>query len=163
MNVGGNMNVSRSIDKKEFEGTIKLFIGDDDIIDEEELANVLQLADRQHIATTNVSKSIALKISKYKRVKQTIVEYLKRGGLISDIELAAVLKSNGVDTSSSTVGRDLVGSIAKTIISEQEYEQILLLRRQNLLNGKQKGGQNYALNNVFLKDENGKFMGSSKR
>ena len=47
-------------------------------------------------------------------------------------------------------------------ISEDEYNNIVLLRAQNLLKGKQKGGQNYALNNTFQKDEHGKFTGSTR-
>lgn len=156
------MGNDRKVDKKEFEGTIKLFIGDDDIVDDDELANVLQIADKQHIATTNVNKSLATKIRKYKRVKQTIQLFLEHGGLISDLELATILKAAGVDTSSSTVGRDLTGDMAKEILSEDEYNNIVLLRAQNLLKGKQKGGQNYALNNTFQKDEHGKFTGSTR-
>lgn len=157
------MNGARKVDKKEFEGTIKLFIEEDDIVDVDELANVLQIADKQHIAKTNFSKSLALKISKYKRVKQTIQVFLEHDGLISDSDLADVLKTKGVETSSSTVGRDLTGDIAKTLLSSEDYENIINLRAQNQLRGKQKGGQNYAFNNTFQKDENGKFTGSTRK
>ena len=122
----------------------------------------MQIADKQHIATTDVNKSLATKIRKYKRVKQTIKLFLEHGGLISDIELANILKAEGIDTSSSTVGRDLTGDMAKEILTEEQYNNIVLLRASNLLKGKQKGGQNYALNNTYQKDEHGKFTGSKR-
>ena len=68
------MGNDRKVDKKEFEGTIKLFIGDDDIVDADELANVLQIADKQHIATTNVNKSLATKIRKYKISSKSFIK-----------------------------------------------------------------------------------------
>ena len=89
--------------------------------------------------------------------------FLENDGKISDEQLANLLAIANIESSSSTVGRDLTGKVAKTILTEEEYNQIILLRKQNLLAGKQKGGQNYALNNNFTKDENNKFTGSVKR
>ncbi len=72
--------------------------------------------------------------------------------------------------SSSTVGRRLVDEelmgMAFPSKSDEEIHEMYLkikeLRQRNLAQAKVLGGQNSILNNVFLKDEIGKFSGSSK-
>ena len=94
------------------------------------------------------------------RVKATIKLFLENNGQISDESLANILILSGIVTSSSTVGRDLTGNIAKSILTEDEYNQICKLRAENKLKGNQKGGIISNLKNNFQKDENGKFAGS---
>jgi len=141
---------------------IKVFSQYPGLLNEKELSSVLKLAEKENIDTKDIAKSILNKFSKIQRVKKTIAIFLENNGAISDEQLAHLLTVAGVETSSSTVGRDLTGDMAKEILSEDEYNNIVLLRAQNLLKGKQKGGQNYALNNTFQKDEHGKFTGSTR-
>lgn len=101
-------------------------------------------------------------IQRLERVKKTIEIFLENEGRISDEDLASILILSKIETSSSTVGRDLTGEIAKSLLSEEEYNYIHNLRTANKLRGKQKGGINFSLNNTFLKDENGKFTGSKR-
>ena len=98
-------------------------------------------------------------IERLERVKKTIEIFLENNGRISDEDLANILSLSKIQTSSSTVGRDLTGNIAKDILSEEEFNYIKNLRAENKLRGKQKGGLHSNINNNYLKDENGKFAG----
>ena len=80
----------------------------------------------------------------------------------SDIALE---KRTGI--SSSTVGRRLTNkkriiNVYGSDIGTSLYEQIMEIRKNNLQKGKKIGGQKSMLNNVYVKDENGKFSGSTK-
>ena len=80
----------------------------------------------------------------------------------SDIELS---KMTGI--SSSTVGRRLTNKkriiqVYGYKIGEEIYNQVMGIRKNNLQKGKKIGGQKSMLNNVYVKDENGKFSGSTK-
>jgi len=97
------------------------------------------------------------------RILKTVEEFLNCKGNISDIELAQKLNSLNIETSSSTVGRDLNSKQALYLLGEEKYKKIEELRKRNRHNAKIKGGQNYALNNISIKDEDGKFNGSKKR
>lgn len=101
-------------------------------------------------------------LARLKRVKETISLFLENKGKISDEQLAHLLTIAGVTTSSSSVGRDLTGSIAKDLLDSETYDYILKSRAENQLKGKQKGGQNYALNNTFKKNFIGEFEGSTR-
>ena len=101
-------------------------------------------------------------IQRLERVKKTIETFLVNDGKISDEDLANVLILSNIETSSSTVGRDLTGKLAKDILSEEEYNYIQNLRAANKLRGNQKGGINSSINNNYLKNENGKFTGCKR-
>jgi len=101
-------------------------------------------------------------IVRLERVKKTIEVFLENEGKISDEDLANILILSKIETSSSTVGRDLTGKIAKDILSEEEYNYIQNLRVANKVRGNQKGGLNSSINNTYLKDENGKFTGCKR-
>ncbi|MBQ7031823.1 MAG: hypothetical protein IJN13_05650 [Bacilli bacterium] len=80
----------------------------------------------------------------------------------SDIDLE---KRTGI--SSSTVGRRLTNKkriiqVYGYKIGEEIYNQVMGIRKNNLQKGKKIGGQKSMLNNVYVKDENGKFSGSTK-
>lgn len=94
------------------------------------------------------------------RVKETIKLYLENKGEISDEQLANLLTLSKIKTSSSTVGRDLTGNIAKELLDEEVFQNIQNLRAKNKIRGNQKGGTNYSLNNNYTKDDTGKFTGS---
>ena len=94
------------------------------------------------------------------RVKETVKLYLENKGEISDEQLASLLSLSNIKTSSSTVGRDLTGNIAKELLGEEVFENIQDLRTKNKIRGNQKGGANFSLNNNYTKDDTGKFTGS---
>ena len=94
------------------------------------------------------------------RVKETVKLYLENRGEITDEQLAHLLTLSKIKTSSSTVGRDLTGDVAKKLLDKEVFENIQKLRTESKLKGNQKGGTNFSLNNNYLKDENGKFVGS---
>jgi len=96
------------------------------------------------------------------RVKETIKIFLANEGKISDEDLANILILSKIETSSSTVGRDLKGKVAKDILSEEEYKHIQNLRAANKLRGNQKGGINSSISNNYIKEENGKFTGCKR-
>lgn len=79
----------------------------------------------------------------------------------SDIELE---KLTGI--SSSTVGRRLTNKqrilAAFPFSGEDVYKEIMLRRKNNLHKAKVLGGQTSMINNIYLKDEIGKFVGSHK-
>lgn len=80
----------------------------------------------------------------------------------SDIDLE---KRTGI--SSSTVGRRLTNKkriiqVYGYKIGEEIYNQVMGIRKNNLQKGKKIGGQKSMLNNVYVKDKNGKFSGSTK-
>lgn len=95
-----------------------------------------------------------------KRIKETVKLYLENRGEISDEQLAHLLTLSNIKTSSSTVGRDLTGNIAKELLGEEVFKNIQDLRAKNKIRGNQKGGTNFSLNNNYTKDDTGKFNGS---
>lgn len=97
------------------------------------------------------------------RVKKTIEIYLLNEGKISDNELANILILDGVKTSSSTVGRDLTGEVAKKILPQEQFDYIQKLRYENKIRGNQKGGLSSNLQNNYIKDEKGCFQGCKGR
>ena len=131
---------------------------------------------------TKIKNSI---IKKSKRVLETYKEFVNCGGNISDSDIAKKLNSRGIETSRSTVARDLTDNLIEIkkygnfvdsfnndiefdkvpLTSEQqkEIESIFKKRQENLELAKSKGGASFASKNEALKDENGKFKGSRKR
>lgn len=80
----------------------------------------------------------------------------------SDIALE---KRTGIP--SSTVGRRLTNKkrivdVYGFEIGQEIYAKIMEIRKNNLQKGKKIGGQKSMLNNVYVKDELGKFSGSTK-
>lgn len=106
-------------------------------------------------------KSEQQQIEIINRVKLTIELFLEND-TISDAALSRLLIFRGIKTSSSTVGRDLSGPIAKALLGDLKYKELMLKRYKNKIIGKQKGGINSIKNNDFLKDEKGKFNGCKK-
>ena len=98
----------------------------------------------------------------YKRQKTT-VEFFLQNKELSDREIADELIKQGIKTSSSTVGRDLINTIRNKLVDRNVAEAISQQRRLNRQAGRQKGGINYAANKNYKKDENGKFIGSNKK
>ena len=58
---------------------------------------------------------------------------------------------------------NLTGEKIKNYISEEEYNNIQKMRKENKLLGTIKGGKKSATINIICKDENGHFTGSKKR
>lgn len=97
------------------------------------------------------------------RILVTLKIFYENEGKISDEALARLVSIAGIETSSSTVGRDLTGEKIKNYISEEEYNNIQNLRKENKLLGTIKGGKKSAAINIICKDENGHFTGSKKK
>lgn len=97
------------------------------------------------------------------RVKATLEVFFENNGLISDNALADILIFSGIKTSSSTVGRDLVSERAEQLIGKERIEHIKKMRELNKTFGQIKGGTNSIFYNDVVRDEDGKFKGSSKR
>ena len=97
------------------------------------------------------------------RILETVKLFFENEGKISDNDLARLLSLNDIQTSSSTVGRDLTNKRTMELIGEEQYKLILKLREENKVRGTIKGGKNSVVNNDILKDENGQFMGSRRR
>ena len=97
------------------------------------------------------------------RTQVTIELFFDNEGKISDTDLARLVSLQGIETSSSTAGRDLTSERAVRLIGEERVNIIKELRAKNKLEGKIKGGKNSVSNNDVLRDENGKFQGSHKR
>ncbi len=76
----------------------------------------------------------------------------------SDKDLA---KETGIPASS--VGRYLTCSLAKEVLGENTFDYIKKKREENKSLGRKKGGQTFARNNEYIKDEFGKFIGSFKK
>lgn len=115
-----------------------------------------------------LSETQEIKI-KYRRLN-TLKVFLEDMTL-SDEKLAEILKEKQIETSSSTVGRDLTNNeIIKLIIelcpNKDPYvifNTIIEARKQNKIIGNRKGGITFAENNFAEKDEAGKFIGSKKK
>ncbi len=133
------------------------------------------------------------KLQKQTRILKTLELFVQENGNISDEELAQKLIKLNIQTSSSTVGRDLSVNIKKLFIeeniqklshtdhlaahlvarldsSELTSEQVSILafikkkRKDNKHMGQIKGGTNSYNNNDILRDkETGQFNGSSKK
>lgn len=97
------------------------------------------------------------------RILNTIKIFFDNEGKINDEHLARLLIIAGYETSSSTVGRDLVSQKCKELIGEEQYNLILKLREKNKQIGNAKGGQNSILKNNITKNEKGHFMGCERR
>ena len=96
------------------------------------------------------------------RILITVKTFSKNSNMTID-ELAELLKSQGVKTSSSTVQRDLNSQFFIKTFGEDMVERVKKQLIKNKENGVKKGGVNSMKNNVFVKDENGKFQGSRSR
>ena len=97
------------------------------------------------------------------RIFVTLKIFYENEGKISDEALARLVSIAGIETSSSTVGRDLTSNKIKNYISEEEYNNIQKMRKENKLLGTIKGGKKSSAINIICKDENGHFTGSKKR
>ena len=119
------------------------------------------------------------------RVLKTLELFTQNNGNISDSELARLLTHFNIESSSSTVGRDLTINLKKVFLDQNKNastsvehlindgltsEQVSILafvtqkRRENKHRGQIKGGQHSVFNNNILREENStKFNGSSKR
>lgn len=97
------------------------------------------------------------------RILITLKLFYENEGKISDESLARLVSMLGINTSSSTVGRDLTGKRIKDYISQEEYEEIQKMRKQNKIDGTIKGGKKSSTINIICKDENGHFNGCKKR
>ncbi len=108
-----------------------------------------------------------------RRALETARVFIEFNGNISDIDLAEELIKNGIETSSSTVGRDLTVNLEKyfkylnlnkdNILRDDQKEVLSFIkskREENKLNARKKGGKNYAKNNTPIKDEFNHFKGS---
>ena len=112
-----------------------------------------------------------------RRALETAKVFIEYNGKLSDIELASVLEKRGIKTSSSTVGRDLTFNLEKYFRyvnrDKKEFDEDFLIdnqiemldfikrrREENALEGRIKGGNNYAKNNTPIRDENSHFKGS---
>lgn len=108
-----------------------------------------------------------------RRALETARVFMEFNGNISDIDLAEELIKIGIETSSSTVGRDLTINLEKyfkylnlnkTVSLGDNQKEILSFikkkREENKLNARKKGGKNYAKNNTPIKDEFNHFKGS---
>ncbi len=92
------------------------------------------------------------------KVKILLLSKLFLESNYSDIEL-----SNITGISSSSVGRYLTSPLAMEVLGHDVFNVIAQKRRENLYNAKIKGGQIFAKQNISLKEEDGKFIGSKKR
>lgn len=108
-----------------------------------------------------ISREQKIKIEE--RILITLKLFYENEGKISDEYLARLVSMEGFVTSSSTVGRDLTGKRIKDYISQEEYEKIQEIRKQNKIDGNIKGGKKSSTINIICKDENGHFNGCKKR
>ena len=111
------------------------------------------------------------------RALETAKLFMEHEGNISDIDLAKELKEKGIETSSSTVGRDLSTNLEryylflnskndKAYLDEEQQRIIDFIkekRKSNKYEGKIRGGVNSSSNNEIIRDENNHFKGSKKR
>ena len=111
------------------------------------------------------------------RALETAKLFMEHEGNISDIDLAKELKEKGIETSSSTVGRDLSTNLEryylflnskndKAYLDEEQQRMIDFIkekRKSNKYEGKIRGGVNSSTNNEIIRDENNHFKGSKKR
>ena len=117
-------------------------------------------------------------IKKGERALATAKLFCELKGNVSDIELAEMLNKRGIETSSSTVGRDLTVNLSQyySYMNESKYgisglkeeEEVIVRfikkkRAQNKLDGKSKGGKNSVMNNEIIRDNNNHFRGSRPR
>lgn len=112
-----------------------------------------------------------MEVAKSRKINQKAInEFLLLLDLFLKTNASDKELSEKTGISSSTVGRRLVDEelmkMAFPSKTDEEIHEMYLkikkLRQQNLAQGKVLGGQNSVLNNVFLKDEIGKFNGSGK-
>ena len=118
---------------------------------------------------------------KSQRVFDTLKEFLKHNGNISDVDLAKELNKNGVSTTSSTVGRDLsinlvecylyinrekgIGNETDQVLLPEQIEVLKLVeskRKENKALGRSKGGKTSTSNNEYVRESDGKFKGIKK-
>ena len=108
--------------------------------------------------------------------------FISNEGKITDERLAEALSLIGIETSSSTVGRDLSENLekifieenirknnikpVKTLLTDEQRNKIAFVkkkRKDNKKEGHSKGGKASTKKNDVKKDENGKFDGCTKR
>lgn len=97
------------------------------------------------------------------RILITLKLFYENEGKISDDALARLVSMTGINTSPSTVGRDLTGEKIKSYITEEEYNEIQKFRKENRILGTIKGGKKSSDINIICKGENGHFTGCRKR
>ena len=121
-------------------------------------------------------------VKKGERALATAKLFIELEGNVSDVELAKRLKEKGIETSSSTVGRDLSENLEyyyyflnkkdKNVNYNEDHlneEQLAVIkfiknkRKDNKYQGTIKGGLNSSINNEYIRDENNKFKGSKPR
>lgn len=115
-----------------------------------------------------LSETQEIKI-KYRRLN-TLKVFLEDMTL-SDEQITKILNEHGIETSSSTVGRDLTNKEIIPIILEIYpnkdpyiiFNSIKEARKANKKIGNRKGGITFAENNIAEKDDLGKFTGSKKK
>lgn len=122
---------------------------------------------------------------KGERALATAKLFIELEGNVSDIDLANKLKERGIETSSSTVGRDLTENLRnyyiyqnkkaisipnmnedEVILTDEQKRIIEYINKKRTLNkyeGKVKGGVNSASKNEYIRDKNNHFKGSKKR
>lgn len=94
---------------------------------------------------------------------ETVNEFLKMNGNVSDIDLATILNEKGIETSSSTVGRDLSEDWRLSKLPMDVIEFIDKKRAENKLMGEKNGGINSQIANFYIKDTYGKFNGCKRK
>lgn len=123
-------------------------------------------------------------IERNKRVLTTLKVFIDNDGRITDERLAQTLSLMGIETSSSTVGRDLTENLEKVFLEEnirkrengeflpideltEEQASVLAFvkkkRKDNKKEGLSKGGTTSSKRNDIEKTEDGKFNGCKKR
>lgn len=94
---------------------------------------------------------------------ETVNEFLKMNGNVSDVDLSTILNQKGIETSSSTVGRDLSEDWRLTRLPMDVIEFIDKKRTENKLIGEKNGGINSQTVNFYIKDSDGKFNGCRRK
>ena len=115
---------------------------------------------------------------KGQRALETAKIFLELNGNVSDIELAKKLNEMGIETSSSTVGRDLMKNLEEyylfmnnknegiNTLNEEQQRVVSFIKEKRNINkyeGKVKGGNNSFKNNEIIRDDNNHFRGSKPR
>ena len=109
------------------------------------------------------------KLEKTRKICLAVEIFLAHDGLISDAQIEALLRKACSDypiipfISRSSVDRYLKDESIIRIYGEKTYRFILEQRLANLMAAKSKGGTAYAQNNDPIKDEIGRFQGSTRK
>ena len=108
-------------------------------------------------------------LEKTRKIRLAVEIFLAHDGLISDAQIEALLRKACSDypvipfISRSSVDRYLKDESIIQIYGEKTYRFILEQRLANLMAAKSKGGTAYAQNNDPIKDEIGRFQGSTRK